>query len=107
MRPRRAWLRRLAPAGHHHGVRLGGQAAAEAAARLALIASLSESSISWLSDYWSVLRAENKMIQYAVAEHIGVPVPETVVATDVANLHRPLGNPIVVKPPGRHGRAAG
>lgn len=98
--PRRGWLRRLSPAGHHHGVQLGSRDAAEAAARLALIASLTEAGLKWLSDYWTVLRAENKMIQYAVAGRLGIPVPAAAVASDISSVDEEIGNPVVVKPLG-------
>src|SRR5947209_2191798 len=42
IRPRRAWLRRLARAGDHRGMRLGSRRAAEASARLALLAALDD-----------------------------------------------------------------
>jgi hypothetical protein len=100
VRPHRAWLRRLAPAGHHHGVELGGRRAAEASARLALIASLTEAGVQWLSDYWSVVRAENKLIQYAIAGRIGLPVPSTIVASNVAAVGDEIADPFVVKPLG-------
>lgn len=98
--PNRGWLRRLAPAGHHSGIALGSLPAVEATARLALIASLSDTAIEWLTDYWSTLRAENKLVQYRVAETVGVRVPRTAVVTDPADIDPALGDPLVVKPLG-------
>jgi hypothetical protein len=98
--PTRGWLRRLAPAGYHIGMALGSLAAAEATARLALIASLSETDIEWVTDYWSTIRAENKLVQYRLALAEGVPVPTTCVVADPADIDPALGDVIVMKPLG-------
>ena len=98
--PTRGWLRRLAPAGHHAGMALGSRPAVEATARLALIASLSDTDIEWMTDYWSTLRAENKLVQYRLALAAGVAVPSTSVVTDPADIDPKLGALVVMKPLG-------
>lgn len=52
------WLRRLAPPESHSGLTIGSQKAAEAASRLALLVALSSAPIDWLTDYWTLMRAE-------------------------------------------------
>ena len=79
---------------------MGSLPAAEATARLALIASLSETDIEWLTDYWSTIRAENKLVQYRLALAAGVAVPMTSVVADPADINPELGDLVVMKPLG-------
>lgn len=64
-RPARGWLRRLAPAGWNHGVTVDSPEAVEAHACLQLLSAAADagSSCAWLTDYWSLMRAENKLVQ--------------------------------------------
>lgn len=98
--PERGWLRRLAPPGEHDGIPLGSREAAEIGARLSFLAALSDSCIRWLSSYWAVARAENKLVQYAAARRIGVPVPHTEVVGRPTDLGAALGEQFVIKPLG-------
>lgn len=97
---RRGWLRRLAPPGWHAGVELGTRRAAEAGAWLALLGALTESGMPWLSSYWAVTRAENKLVQYAAAAEQGIRVPASAVAARPEDLPIELGDPLVLKPLG-------
>lgn len=96
----RGWLRRLAPAGHHSGVVLGSREAAEAGARLALLAALDATDIDWLTGYWALMRAENKLVQYQAAGSLGISVPATAVVSHSSDLDDGLGDPVIVKPLG-------
>jgi hypothetical protein len=100
-RPVRGWLRRLAPPGWHHGVGIGSLEAIEAQAALHLLAAAGdgECGTQWLSDYWATMRAENKLVQYEVAQALGLRVPTTRVAACPDEL-TVLGNSFVVKPLG-------
>jgi hypothetical protein len=99
--PRRGWLRRLAPPGWHYGVGIGTLAAVEAQAALHLLSAASDigSGIEWLTDYWSTMRGENKLVQYLAAQRIGVPVPPCKVVTSADELWE-LGESVVMKPLG-------
>lgn len=99
-RPSRGWFRRLAPPDWHKGVVLGSLQAAEASARTGLLTALDSSSTRWLTPYWSLARAENKLTQYAEAKRIGLAVPETAVCSRISELPQGLGDEIVVKPLG-------
>ncbi len=96
----RAWQRRLSPAGAHRGVELGTRRAAESSARLALIIALADSGIEWLSDHWSIVRAENKLVMHRVAQELGIRSPMTVVVGDPADIPEALGEKVAVKPLG-------
>jgi hypothetical protein len=100
VRPERGWYRRLAPAGHYTGTRVGSRVAVEIGARLALLTALAEAPIWWLTDYWSIVRGENKLTQYRHARRGGIPVPETVVVSNRADIPPSLGELFVVKPLG-------
>ena len=64
----RGRVRRVAPAGFHHGLILGGIDAAEHSAWLSLITALMRvETIDWLSWYDELVRAEDKLVQYAAA----------------------------------------
>ena len=65
VRPSTGWLRRLAPPGWNHGTSIGSLGSVEAQAALQLLAAVadSQSPCRWLTDYWSMMRAENKLIQ--------------------------------------------
>lgn len=96
----RGWLRRLAPAGAHRGIELGSRQAAEASARLALIVSLSDSGIDWLTDHWQMARAENKLVMHRVAMALELRSPQTVVVAAAADIPEVLGDVVAVKPLG-------
>lgn len=101
VKPRRGWLRRLAPPGWHHGVGIGTLGAVEAQAALQLLSATADtgSGIEWLTDYWSTMRGENKLIQYLAAQRIGVPVPPCRVVTSADDLEE-MGESLVMKPLG-------
>jgi|CXWK01.1.fsa_nt_gi hypothetical protein len=94
------WLRRLAPPESHSGLTIGSQKAAEAASRLALLVALSSAPIDWLTDYWTLMRAENKLIQYRAAACVDVPVPQFEVVSSPESISASLGDQFVVKPLG-------
>lgn len=96
----KGWLRRLAPPLTHFGIEIGTQAAVEAAAHLAFLSALSGSSIAWLTDYWSAIRAENKLLQYRTAWSINVPVPQFEVVSHPSQITPELGEKFIVKPLG-------
>lgn len=100
-RPRRGWLRRLAPPDWHHGIEIGTLRGVEAHAKLHLLAAAADSTsgIEWLTDYWTMMRAENKLVQDQVAKRAGIPVPSTRVATQVEDLWD-LDDTMVMKPLG-------
>jgi hypothetical protein len=94
------WIRRLAPPGALEGLAVGSRLAAEHSARLALVSALSNTTIKWLSSYWSVLHGENKLVQYAHAKALGIRFPMTTVVANAADIARDLGEEFVVKPLG-------
>jgi hypothetical protein len=75
--------------------------AVEAQAALHLLAAAGDSQCGtqWLSDYWATMRAENKLVQYEVAQGLGLRVPTTRVAACPGEL-TVLGKSFVVKPLG-------
>jgi len=97
-RPHRGWFRRLAPPGDNEGTRLGSRESAELSARLALLTGLS-ASLDWLTDYWNLARAENKLVQYERAAQLGLSVPATALASRPEDLVG-LRTPAVFKPLG-------
>jgi hypothetical protein len=96
----RVWCRRLAPAGAHVGIAVGSREAAELTARLTLIASLSDIGEGWLSGYWDLLRAENKLVQYDEAARLGLRVPTTAVVSSSSDVPEEIGDPMILKPLG-------
>lgn len=96
----RGWVRRLAPAGTHNGLAIGSLEAAEAASRLAFVSAWSSSPVSWLTGYWHLLEAENKLVQYRMANRLGIPVPKFEVVSDASLISRDLGEKFIVKPLG-------
>lgn len=104
------WLRRLGPAGWDDGAELGSHAAAVLAARLTLLAGLvHHPSVTWVTPMDANTPAENKLVQYRAAHHLGLRVPQTIVATDLDRLVAALGPTFVLKPlgPGGYRDAAG
>lgn len=97
----RGWIRRLAPAGWDHGVRLGSHRAAVLASRLTLLAALvRDPALTWLTGVDDLFAAENKIVQYRAAITVGIRVPEFAVSGDRSELSRQLGEPFVLKPLG-------
>lgn len=99
--PARGWLRRMAPGSHLHLVPNGSLEGAESRSRLQLLAAIAsmESQVDWLTDYWTAVRAENKLVQIEAARRAGAPVPETRVVVDRRHLAS-LGSTFVIKPLG-------
>src|SRR5262249_44579437 len=56
--------------------------------------------VIWLTALDQVNRAEGKLAQYAAAARLGIPAPETLVASDLAPLRDKLGLRFVLKPLG-------
>ena len=99
--PARGWCRRLAPAEWYGTARLGSRDAAVKSAWLALTSALGDCAhVEWLSTPGAIIRAENKLVQYAAATEIGIPIPRTVVASDVSSVEEDVGASFVVKPLG-------
>lgn len=97
----RGWIRRLAPAGWDHGVRLGSRRAAVLASRLTLLAALvRDPALTWLTGVDDLFAAENKIVQYRTAITAGIRVPEFAVSIDRSELSHRLGEPFVLKPLG-------
>lgn len=67
---------------------------------MSLLAGLSSTALEWLTPYWDMIRAENKLVQYYVAHACGVPTPETAVTSHVEHVPAALGDQFVVKPLG-------
>jgi hypothetical protein len=96
----RGWVRRVAPAGYEHGITLGSVEAAEHSAWLAFMTSLMRiDTIDWMTNFDTTLRAEDKLVQYAVAARLGVRHPETIVASSTEELAG-IGTDVVIKPLG-------
>jgi glutathione synthase/RimK-type ligase-like ATP-grasp enzyme len=55
--------------------------------------------IDWMTSFDTTLRAEDKLVQYAVAARLGVRHPETIVASSAEEL-AVIGSEVVVKPLG-------
>jgi hypothetical protein len=97
----RGWLRRVAPAGWQHEVISGSREAAVGAAWLALLGGiLRTASVEWLTPPDRAFAAENKLVQYQAAHQLSIPVPATVVASDVDDVIAVLGDRFIVKPLG-------
>ena len=98
--PRRGWVRRVAPPDWNRGLALGSAEAAEASARLALLTALSSTQIQWLTPYWIIASAENKLVQHRTARALGLPTPRTVVCASIADLPSDFPDRFIVKPLG-------
>jgi hypothetical protein len=97
----RGWLRRLAPAGWHHGAKLGSHEAAVMAARVALLAAIArDPKIEWVTSVDNLYAAENKIVQYRAAEAAGIRIPKTLISADPGRLAAELGEPFILKPLG-------
>jgi hypothetical protein len=97
----KGWVRRVAPAGHQEGLVLGSVDAAEHSAWLGLMTSLMRlDGIDWLSTFDAVMRAEDKLVQYAACARLSILCPDTVVASCPEGLRERFGDEVVVKPLG-------
>jgi hypothetical protein len=97
----RGWIRRLAPADWRQEGRRGSHEEAVRASWLALVSGILYSSdVVWLTGLPELLRAENKLVQYAAAADLGIAVPEYTVANRVDAVQNVLGDDVVVKPLG-------
>jgi hypothetical protein len=95
------WLRRFAPPDWQQGVVLDSRDAAIKTAWLTLLAGFVRTGgVAWLTTLDQLNRAEGKLAQYAAATQLGIPAPETLVASEVALLHERLGDRFVLKPLG-------
>lgn len=97
-RPRRGWLRRIAPPDWCDRLHLGTREAAEVSAQLALLTALADAEgLGWLTSYWAMARAENKLVQCRCAANLGIPVPMTATASNSSDIPIRLGASFVVK----------
>jgi hypothetical protein len=97
----RGWLRRLAPAGWNHGTKLGSQAAAAMAAKMALVAAIiRDPKIEWVTSVDRLYAAENKLVQYRAAAAAGIRIPKTLITAKPDQLAAELGEPFILKPLG-------
>jgi glutathione synthase/RimK-type ligase-like ATP-grasp enzyme len=79
---------------------VGSRQAAELGARLILLVGLSDATVNWLTTYWALHRAENKLVQLGCARDLGIHVPKTQVTSAASLLSEELGDPVVLKPLG-------
>lgn len=91
----------MAPPHWRRGVELGSQPAAIRSAWTALVTAVAgRTEIAWLTPLERLLLRENKMLQIAVANRLGIITPTTAVVSDPALIPAELGNQLVVKPLG-------
>jgi hypothetical protein len=77
--PTRAWIRRVVPTDWHLGVVGGSSEAAILGSKVSLLAAvLRTPAIQWLTSIDSMMRAENKLVQYQSALAAGLQVPQTI-----------------------------
>jgi hypothetical protein len=97
----RGWIRRWAPDGWATGVGVGTRGAACAAAWLGLLtAAVRTAPTTWLTGADDLAATENKLVQYAHARRLGISVPRTLIAADVATVRASLGDDVLIKPLG-------
>lgn len=106
----RGWIRRLAPAGWDDEVRIGSREGASAASRLiALAAIVRTAPVEWLTAVDALFAAENKLVQYRVAQALGIAVPPWAVTTSLHAIRDAVGDEVVLKPlgPGQYSEKSG
>jgi glutathione synthase/RimK-type ligase-like ATP-grasp enzyme len=99
--PTRGWIRRLAPPHWRRGIQAGTEQAAVRSAWTALLSAIaSAAEVSWLTPLESLFLRENKLVQAATANRLGIQTPRTVVVSDHSQIPAELGQEFVVKPLG-------
>ena len=97
----RGWIRRLAPPDWQRGLVVDSHDAAVKTAWLSLlVATIRTCSVDWLTGIDALVAAENKLVQRATAQRLGIPTPETIVCSDANAARAALGDDIVLKPLG-------
>lgn len=100
--PTRGWIRRLAPPLWRPGVALGSEEAAIRGAWTSLIAAVAGSAnVAWLTPLERLFLRENKALQAAAVQRLGIPTPPTMVCSHRDLLPSTLGDELVIKPLGR------
>jgi hypothetical protein len=94
----RGWIRRLAPPDWQRGLVVDSHEAAVKTAWLSLlVATIRTCSVDWLTGIDALVAAENKLIQHAAAQQLGIPTPETIVCSDASIARSVLGDSIILK----------
>lgn len=97
--PLRGWIRRLAPPNWRGPVPGHSIEATEKDAWLELLSAILHApNLDWLSAFVSLMRSDNKVLQYLMAEQLGIDVPEWVVTDSVDDVR--IRDPLVLKPLG-------
>ncbi len=93
------WLRRYAPTRWGAGSLAGSLEAVSKRAFLTLVGSISRlGNRQWLTDLDTMLRAEDRLVQLAVAAELAMRIPQTVVTSDGERARSVLGDRFIVKP---------
>lgn len=99
--PTRGWVRRLAPPRWRRGTEAGTEQAAVRSAWSALLSAIaSAADVSWLTPLERLFLRENKLVQAAAANSLGIQTPKTVVVSERSQIPAELGQEVVVKPLG-------
>ncbi len=99
--PTRGWIRRLAPPHWRRSVKAGTEQAAIRSAWIGLLSAIaSAAEVSWLTPLESLFLRENKLVQAAAANRLGIRTPKTVAVSDRSRIPAELGQEFVVKPLG-------
>ncbi|HEX5374957.1 MAG TPA: hypothetical protein VFW48_02255 [Solirubrobacterales bacterium] len=99
--PTRGWVRRLSPPRWRRGTEAGTEQAAVRSAWSALLSAIaSAAKVSWLTPLEHLFLRENKLVQAAAANRLGIQTPKTVVVSDRSQIPVALGQEFVVKPLG-------
>jgi glutathione synthase/RimK-type ligase-like ATP-grasp enzyme len=99
--PTRGWVRRLAPPRWRRGTEAGTEQAAVRSAWSALLSAIaSAAGVSWLTPLEHLFLRENKLVQAAAANRLGIQTPKTVVVSERSQIPVALGQEFVVKPLG-------
>jgi hypothetical protein len=98
---RRGWLRRLAPPPWAGGVAPDSHEGVVRASWLALLVGwVHTAPVTWLTPLPTLLRAENKSVQVATAQAVGIDVPRTLSTSSVEAVRETFGDHVLVKPLG-------
>ncbi|MFL6149474.1 MAG: hypothetical protein ACJ72I_18605 [Pseudonocardiaceae bacterium] len=101
VRATRGWLRRVAPAGWRSGLRVDTHDWAVRSAWAATVMSwLEGNQITWLTPIRTLIAAESKQSQMAVARDLGIEVPRSLVSNSVKDVIETLGEDVICKPVG-------
>lgn len=96
----RGWIRRLATPGWRRDAMPDSEAGVERSAWLTWLTGWIEAcDVGWITPLHTLIRADNKLVQYAAARDLAVMAPRTFVATRRGEVEH-LGETVVVKPLG-------